>query len=252
MKRATGVMKRAMRSAGATKTMKSAVKRAASPRVKSAMKRVASSSAPSGKRMPLPKRKADKTLVFADALDFMPNLTPEEVLKQGSFGGTYFRTIKSGVLKKTLDGKTVWAEFKKAGWLKGWSDEKVRNHTQRAWDQYDAKICKFGMKCGQTLEEWEAQAWIKAQDPYGWFQWYCRFYLGRRSPDDQRQIDRWRNCADVGRGRWRTNVVNQVTKAGGASKAQDPKVGAKIRQILHHFAFDVTKAAYEESKKAKA
>jgi hypothetical protein len=29
-------------------------------------------------------------------------------------------------------------------------------------------------QCGASLEEWEKSGWMREQDPYGWFQWYCR------------------------------------------------------------------------------
>merc|ERR1719319_1726182 len=48
---------------------------------------------------------------------------------------------------------------------------------------------------------WESSGWMRAQDPYGWFQWYCRFYQGRRSEDDERQVSRWEKCAGL-RGRF--------------------------------------------------
>jgi hypothetical protein len=44
---------------------------------------------------------------------------------------------------------------------------------------------------GGNLDMWEYSWWITEIDPYGWFQWYCIFYLGRRSTDDERQIKRW-------------------------------------------------------------
>ena len=57
----------------------------------------------------------------------------------------------------------------------------------------------------------ESNGWIVEQDPYGWFQWYCRFYRGRRSEDDQRQIDRWKNLTGP-KGRFRRRIVNMIKK----------------------------------------
>ena len=132
---------------------------------------------------PVPKRDADGFLVFKDHPEFTPNLTPAEVLQAGAFGGGYFRTIKSGVTGKTY--VDAWKEFP-AEWFAG-----LNIKQQVASPNYDPSVNKFGVKCGQGLLEWEASGWIAAQDPFGWFHWYCRFYLGRRSEDDARQISRW-------------------------------------------------------------
>jgi hypothetical protein len=56
---------------------------------------------------------------------------------------------------------------------------------------------------GTSLDYWESKGWIAAQDPYGWVEWYCNFYYGRRSPDDDRQIKRWLAFAGPN-GRFRT------------------------------------------------
>ena len=62
------------------------------------------------------------------------------------------------------------------------------------YKNYDATVNTYKVKCGGDLEMWESSGWIKEVDPYGWFMWYCRFYLGRRCEDDERQIGRWKNC----------------------------------------------------------
>ena len=69
------------------------------------------------------------------------------------------------------------------------------------------------VKCGASLEEWESSGWMHKQDPYGWFQWYCRFYQGRRTKDDVRQVGRWSKCAGP-KGRWKNNLISKCAKAG--------------------------------------
>ena len=157
---------------------------------------------------------------------FRPNRSPEEVLRAGAFGGTYFRTIQSGVVKQTLSG--VWKELP-AGWTK---DLDPKTHLARPWKAYDASVNRFGAKSGQTLEDWEASGWIAAQDPFGWFQWYCRFFVGRRSPDDARQIGRWLKCCGP-TGRWKGNLCGKVVIARKAF--DDPTVAPVVRQTLLHW-----------------
>ena len=82
----------------------------------------------------------------------------------------------------------------------------------------------FGVACGQSLAAWESSGWIAARDPYGWHQWYCRFYQGRRTDDDERQIGRWLACAGP-TGRWKGNLAAKVV-AATAAPLKTPPPGA--------------------------
>ena len=59
-------------------------------------------------------------------------------------------------------------------------------------DYYDASVKKYGVKCGRSLRFWDNKVWINKIDPYGWFQWYFTYWLGRRSKNGERQINRWK------------------------------------------------------------
>ncbi|XP_063850615.1 uncharacterized protein LOC135094451 isoform X2 [Scylla paramamosain] len=154
---------------------------------------------------PPPTRNALGQLVFEGAPEFRPNLTPQEVLQMGSFGGTYFRPIKSSVTGESY--RDVCKELP-SDWLKG-----LNIKTQIASSIYDTEVNKFKVKCGGSLEMWEQSGWIHKQDPYGWFMWYCRYFQGRRTEDDERQIGRWSRCAGP-KGRWRQNLVTKNWQHG--------------------------------------
>ena len=117
-------------------------------------------------------------------MKFNPNKTPIEIINEGAFVGTCFRDIYSGVNSKWY--KSSWEEFD--------IDPKLY-----ASNYYNTNVNKYKVKCGTSLRFWEKKGWIHKQDPYifnGWFQWYCRYYLGRRSSDDNRQIIRWNNIVN--------------------------------------------------------
>ncbi len=100
--------------------------------------------------------------------DFKPDLTPKQMLGLGVFGGRYMTDCS--------------AEFP-ADWF-----ENAKLCSQR----HEASLNLFGINASQPLSFWRKKGWIYFEDPRGWFQWYCRYFMGRRSPDDDRQIKRWK------------------------------------------------------------
>ena len=153
-----------------------------------------------------PTRDQDRVFHFEDNPDFTPNKSPEEMLREGSFGGSYWRPLKSRKLGTIV--RDDWTELP-AAWIEGLNIE-----TYLTSPDYDPDVNKFKVSCGQSIEEWEAAGWISHEhDVRGWFQWYCRFYQGRRCEDDERQVSRWKKC--VGEtGRWRRMLLKKYMIAG--------------------------------------
>lgn len=138
--------------------------------------------------------------------NFRPQLTPKEMLELGVFGGLYM-----------TDGAK---EFPKE-WF---SNAKLAENKRR-----DKNLNFFGINASQPLKVWKENGWIHEDDPRGWFQWYCRYYMGRRHEDDERQIKRWfayrRHAAQV--------MQN--------CRAKDLTCRKKQRQSLLHWAYDSRK-----------
>lgn len=102
---------------------------------------------------------------------FTPHFTPKEMLELGVFEGKYCNDCRDELPKS-------W--FAKA----------------KVSDVADPALNYFGVKSRQPLGIWREKGWIYGPDPRGWFQWYCRYYLGRRLPEvDDKQIKRWRAFA---------------------------------------------------------
>lgn len=192
------------------------------------------------KRAAIPQRGKDGCFVFKDHPEFKPNLSPKEVLQLGSFGGTYFRDIQSAVTGKSYQGKNLLKEFPRE-WFKSLDLAKcVCSQT------YDKNVNKYRVSCGGSLGQWECSGWISELDPYGWFHWYCRFFLGRRSTDDERQISRWR-AGQGPTGRWRIRLCNDIVRE--KAKIDDLKVSPVLRQVLQHWAYKLTPADLQRHKK---
>ena len=181
------------------------------------------------------KNQSDK-LIFDDYPEFTPNLTPKQMFELGSFGGTYWRPIKSKFFKKKLKNK-----HKKYIWLNNIDSDTLT----RPFDEYDKKINKYGVKVGTTLEFWEEKGWIDKKDPYGWVQWYCEFYSGRRSKDDERQISRWSKLAGSN-GRFRKWLVTQILKKGTKDDWNNYNISPAIRQTLQHWGYKLTKKDFDK------
>ena len=157
-------------------------------------------------------------------MTFEPMLTPKEMLKMGVFGGTYFNTL-------------VGYEEYPNDWFSG------LDQTYYASQKYLTKVNYFKVKSGQSLEEWVKKGWIHEDDPRGWFEWYCRYFLGRRHQDDRRQIKRW--LAFCGpRGRWRNTIYKKIHDARcdvHLSKGISPR----IQQSLLHWGYLVNEEDYK-------
>jgi len=182
----------------------------------------------------LPERMRDGTLHFEDYPEFTPNLSPREMFQLGSFGGTYWRPIKSKFFEKTLR-----EQHKKypPSWWKGIPDNFLTSSS------YDATKNKYKVRVGTSLAYWEEKDWIHATQPYGWVQWYCDFYEGKRGEDDERQISRWLNLAGPN-GRFFRYLVTLILKKEG--KWNDEKISPKIRQTLQHWAYKMNEQDYKK------
>lgn len=137
-------------------------------------------------------------------IEFKPELTPKEMLEMGIFGGKYLNNYQN--------------EFPQ-DWF---TNAKLS-------DKKDSNLNYFEIDASQSLSEWIRKDWIHPQDPRGWFQWYCRYYLGRRSEDDERQIKRWKAM---------TRHIGQIKK--NCAKG-DLACRRKQRQALLHWAYDSRK-----------
>jgi hypothetical protein len=137
--------------------------------------------------------------------EFKPELTPKQMMEMGIFGGDYFHGEQK--------------EYPEA-WFKN----------AKLTSVHDKSINFFDIDASQPLAEWQRKGWIYEEDPRGWFQWYCRYYMGRRIPEeDKRQIRRWKNM---------TRHIAQVKKY---CEPGDLDCRKRQRQVLLHWAYDSRK-----------
>ena len=167
---------------------------------------------------------------FNDYPEFTPNLSPRDIFIMGSFGGTYWRPIYSQVTGRNY--KNQHNDFPKT-WWKGIPEDWLTSD----WIHYDKTINKYKVKVGTTLEYWEDKNWITSYNPYGWVQWYCEFFSGKRGPDDERQVSRWVKTAGPN-SRFRRALINLITKH--KTSYNDFNISPKIRQTLQHWGYILT------------
>jgi hypothetical protein len=137
--------------------------------------------------------------------EFKPQLTPKQMLILGVFGGKYMTDCRK--------------EFPKS-WY-------ARAKLCHAF--HDPKLNYFGVNASKPLSYWKKKGWIYPEDPRGWFQWYCRYYIGRRGPDDARQINRWKAMR---------RHIAQIKKN---CRKGDKYCRPRQRQALLHWAYDSRK-----------
>ena len=196
-----------------------------------------------------PARDQESTFHFQDQPSFTPNKSPEEMLREGCFGGSYWRPLHSRRL-----GISVADDYKElpSSWYSGLNVTKFLTSPT-----YDIEINKYKVASGQSIEEWEAAGWINhTYDVRGWFQWYCRFYMGRRCDDDERQISRWKKC--VGEtGRWRRMLLKKYVTMGIREVFDDGEdeegsdVSPVMHQTCHHWAYEVRQGDLERFWKSR-
>lgn len=136
--------------------------------------------------------------------EFRPDLTPADMLTLGVFGGKYMRDCR--------------AEFPDAWFV----------HAKLAvGEKRDRTLNYFGVDASQSLAVWQSKGWIYPDDPRGWFQWYCRYFMGRRLPDeDARQIRRWKM------------MRRHLAQIAHNCRTGDISCRPRQRQALLHWAYD--------------
>ena len=159
---------------------------------------------------------------------FEPNLTPKQVIQMGSFGGIYFNPTNNCI---NIDHKEFPSE-----WFQGLEKKYY------ASNKYHKEINFFKVKSGSNQLEWEKRGWVRRQDPRGWFQWYCRYFLGRRTDDDIRQIRRWNNfCGE--KGRWRNYIYSKIYSRN--TTVYDNSFSLAVRQSLLHWAYKINQTDFD-------
>ncbi|KIV89776.1 hypothetical protein PV10_07154 [Exophiala mesophila] len=191
----------------------------------------------------------DGTYHFPDFPEFTPNKSPISMLLEGAFGGTFFSPWYSRTLSLELRDDYLMTL------PKSWLAQLRPPRKYITSPTYQPALNKFQVSSGQNQSEWEAAGWINFNhDPRGWYEWYIRFFLGRRCDDDQRQVGRWSRCVGV-RGRWRRLLLKKYVEMGvktvgdeggdddvwtdDQGDVQSKQISPVMHQTCHHWAYEV-------------
>jgi hypothetical protein len=137
--------------------------------------------------------------------EFRPELSPKQMLELGVFGGKYLTDCTGEFPRDWFASAKLCPE------------------------RHDPALNCFGVNASQPLSVWRAKGWIHADDPRGWFQWYCRYWMGRRCEDDERQIRRWKA------------MKRHLAQIRLGCEQGDLNCRRRQRQALLHWAYDSRK-----------
>lgn len=158
------------------------------------------------------------------SLSFTPDLTPSQMLRQGIFGGSYFGVEK---FESKYNYSILFNTF----------DDDITEDMYLG-DKYRPKLNKFNVRSGMPYQYWKDMGWMNERDPFGWFEWYCKYFSGMRGDDDDRQIIRWQNFSGV-KGRWRNRIYSRI------NETKDWNISPVIQQSLLHWGYMVNEYDYE-------
>lgn len=163
---------------------------------------------------------------------FYPNLTPRQVIESGAFGGCYF-------------GYPIeeYTNYDYASLFKYHFDSLPME--SYLGESYKPKANKWGIKSGMDYQYWKDMGWMHSDDPYGWFEWWCKYDMGRRGDDDRRQIARWQDFCGR-KGRWRNNIYSKLQKSAEETGKEDWNISPRIQQSLLHWGYEINNCDYQE------
>lgn len=156
---------------------------------------------------------------------FSPILTPREVIEQGAFGGCYFGLP---IEEYSNYEYTELFNFHFDG----------LDTSLYLGETYKPRLNRFKVRSGMPYEYWKDMGWMNERDPYGWFEWWCKYEMGIRGSDDDRQIRRWQDFCGT-KGRWRNYIYKRIFETG------DWNISPRVQQSLMHWGYEVNDSDFD-------